>query len=578
MDLRRLSSRLRTETTQPPTRPTISQIQQTATPSSPRTPTRPYTSTYSSPAGSYRSADDEDIVFSLGTRYLSAGVSSEPTPRCTLDFGPESSRRAGDYRQWLPGYNDRPRKKAKAENWGEDHELWQLDLRGRDIGLVGDKVQRAVREAYTRYLLLDAKSKRVVVVLPSALPHALIQIVVGTLFEGFQMPSVTLLAAPTMAVVGAGLRSGLVVDIGWRETVVTGVYEYRESVTRRTTRGMKMLTLEVARKLQEAYRAENGGDEPSGESGDENTAFDVLFEHAEEVTIRLAWCRSYDAALRKRGPSAALDKDLQNLQIDEAKSDEDDNLISLPLLSSSKPATSKLPFSSFSEPVEIAFLPVPASNHELDDHEQTLPLLIYHSLLQMPSDMRAVCMSRIVFTGGGSNIPGLKSRLLDEVSALVQKRGWDVVIGKAADEHRRRLREINHNRRKVVDKQIYKITEDPLDEERPEMSYLGAAAEAQTIDAIDEKFLKQEAKAKQGVVTGVVRGVESLGSWAGASLVGGLRIKGIVEIERETFLQHGLAGAKRDAETSVVQNRQSFGPGMAIGGADRVPWTLGAWA
>jgi len=97
-------------------------------------------------------------------------------------------------------------------------------------------------------------------------------------------------------------------------------------------------------------------------------------------------------------------------------------------------------------------------------------------------------------------------------------------------------------------------------------------------DPITLKLASQAARAapSAAAVGGVVRGVESLGAWAGASLVAQLRIRGIVEIEREKFLQHGLQGASREKEVSVVPQRQNVGPGMKAG--DRGSWTLGVWA
>ncbi|KAI9869577.1 MAG: hypothetical protein M1823_009023, partial [Watsoniomyces obsoletus] len=53
-----------------------------------------------------------------------------------------------------------------------------------------------------------------------------------------------------MCVVSAGVRSALVVDYGWEETVVTPVYEYRELAAVRSTRGMKMLTLKMGEMLK----------------------------------------------------------------------------------------------------------------------------------------------------------------------------------------------------------------------------------------------------------------------------------------------------------------------------------------
>lgn len=50
-------------------------------------------------------------------------------------------------------------------------------------------------------------------------------------------------------------------------------------------------------------------------------------------------------------------------------------------------------------------------------------------------------------------------------------------------------------------------------------------------------------KGQGEVVKGVVRGVQTLGPWAGASLVAGLRVKGVHEVEREDFPKHGLTDA-----------------------------------
>ncbi len=76
------------------------------------------------------------------------------------------------------------------------------------------------------------------------------------------------------------------------------------------------------------------------------------------------------------------------------------------------------------------------------------------------------------------------------------------------------------------------------------------------------------------MVSGVIRGVETLGAWAGASLLANLRIRGVVDIDRDSFLQHGLAGARREAEVNVATQRNL--PRARTG--ERGGWTLGTWA
>ena len=566
-------------------RPGISQVQQTTeVPSSPHTPQKFISSAFSSPATSYRTEEDS-LVFEFGSRYFRAGYAGETAPRCVLGFGPEESRRVGDYRRWLPDYEERPRKGKSIQEWGNDHELWRMDLREVDLGLVEDKIERAVREAYNRYLLLNSKSRRLFLVLPAIMPHPLLSTILSTLFNNYQNPSITLLSSPIMTAVAAGLRSSLTVDIGWRESVVTGIYEYREVFQRRTSRAMRLVTLEMAKLLQQAKSGQIQRRKVTFQAESAHEELDIDFEHVEDITTRLAWCRSSIAS----GQDQSLEDDSKALRVEDnrygnrqssLRTSEKDTMVSVPLDAASS-TNANIPSSSFSRPVEEAMFVKGRASCDLDDEEQSLPLLIYQGLLSLTPDVRSLCMSRILFTGGGSNIPGLKTRLIDDVSLLIQQRRWDPVIGKAADEHRRRLKEKSQTRSIAAKNPVQpnNTAERRNDDLQSLETFIPAAFEAQLSDPIEDKLRRDEAKGTKPVVSGVMRGVETLGAWTGASLVAGLKIKGIVEIERDSFLQHGLSGAKRDADISVAQQRQSVGPGFPRpGGPEKVSWTLGAWA
>ena len=459
-----------------------------------------------------------------------------------------------------------------------------MDLRAVDLRLVEDRIERAVREAYSRYLLLDTKTRKLALVLPSVVPHPLLSTVLSTLFNKFQNPSITLLSEATMAAVAAGLRSGMIVDIGWQETIITSVCEYRETQHHRTTRAMKMITLQMARVLQaESRKHENHQADLTTSVEPGREVLDVDFEHAEEVTARMAWCR-------KAVPRDVSNEDFKNQCHDldlkvsrpdnyaDAKTPKEESVVSVALLSGSSPVV-HLPFECFSWPVETALFADRTSPCHLDDHEQTLPYLLYKALLSLPPDLRGLCMSRIIIVGSGSKIPGLKLRLLDELYILVKHRGWDPVWGRAADENRRR-KEIARSYRAAISKSqpIQKSSEDTSDPPKDSKPAVVAAFEPQAPDPIESKLHEDEAKGIKPICSGKIRGVETLGSWAGASLVAGMRIKGIAEIERDSFLQHGLAGAKRETHPSVLQSCQSFGPGIPRGSTEKVGWILGQWA
>ncbi len=554
-------------------------------PTSPHTPQqRTVSSAFSSPSISYR-AEEEALIFELGARHLSAGFTGESYPRCKLGFGPEESRRVGDYRRWLPEYDERPRRKQPVDTWGNEYELWQMDMRGTDLGIIEDKIERAVREAFTKYLLLDPKSRRLIVILPSIMPHQLLSTVLNTLFNNFQPPSITLLSSPIMSTVAAGCRSGLVVDIGWSEAIITSVYDYREVHQLRTTRAMRMLTLEMAKLLEKYDKCTKNEESMATVKNprvvqtveDESPAsLNIDLDQAEEVTIRMAWCNSRTNAASIPTPENTSDKrglePINEEQPNETRSATDsteDPLVSLPSPSSRRHGIS-IPFSQLSQAVEAALLATSKQRHDLDDHEQPLHTLIYKSLLFLPPDVRSVCMSRIIFTGGGSNIPGLKGRLLYELSTMAQERGWDVVEGKAADERRRRLREISSNRQKATSTAGGILKE-------PSAGKL-ASGMPQDANFIDEKLQREREKESKPTVSGIIRSVETLGAWAGGSLLANLRIKGVVEIEKDSFLQHGLAGARKEVDTNIAQQK-GYAAGMARGGmADKSGWTLGAWA
>jgi hypothetical protein len=117
-------------------------------PSSPHTPLRTITSTFGSPSA--LRAEEDCVILELGARYLRAGFAGDAAPKAVIDFGPETQRRPGDYRRWEVAYDKLWRNRIKGGSWGEAYELWKPDLRGLDLALVGDKIDRALRDAFTK--------------------------------------------------------------------------------------------------------------------------------------------------------------------------------------------------------------------------------------------------------------------------------------------------------------------------------------------------------------------------------------------------------------------------------------------
>ncbi|KAJ5793924.1 hypothetical protein N7457_000523 [Penicillium paradoxum] len=521
---------------------------QTARPASPHTPqTRSGNTSFTSntsPGSSFRNEDDA-IIFEIGARWLRAGFEGNSAPACVVGFGPEESRRAGDYRGWMQGSIGAARlpQPVDVEEWTQAYELWRLDSREVDLGLVEDKIERAFRETYNQFLLTDAGTSRLVLVLPSLMPHPLLSSLLSTLFSRWRFPSVTLLSSATMSAMAAGLRSALVIDIGWAETTATAIYEYREMTTKRTTRSMKHLMQEMGLLL--TGLASEGDRDPEAED-----KISVGFAYCEEVISRFAWCK--------------LQTEDDNL------AEESDQKLSIPSPANPDEEYMDVPFSRLAEPAEKVLFATGIPEYELDDEEKSLPLLVYNTLLSLYPDARGTCMSRIIFVGGGSRIPGLRQRVLKEVSLLIARHGWSPVRGKALERQRQRLEELRLSAQKPPSepKPPTSNGEAPSTDEEPS----DPSKEVPEIDFVEQKLRKQN-KEIPVPIQGILREVESLGAWAGASLTTSLKIRGMVEIEREKFLQHGLAGATRDIDHPVPDRRS----GLRSGG-DRSSWTLAGWA
>ncbi|KAK5660636.1 hypothetical protein OQA88_11998 [Cercophora sp. LCS_1] len=534
----------------------------------PSTPLRGIASNFGSPS-SLR-AEEELILIEFGARKIHVGFAGDAVPRGSIWFGPDQQRRVGDFRVWQTDYKDDWRKRATGSEWGRDHELWQPDVRGLDLGLVSDKIERALRDALTKYMLIDSRPRRIVCVLPSGLPIPMLSATLDTLFGRFLSPTIYLLPSSVASTVGAGIRSSLIIDIGWHETVVTSVYEYREVATNRSIRGGRMLAERTHKLL--ASHLPQGTEKP----GPREAEYMLSFEECNEIATRLVWCKPSIHS----SASTSEDDGLPTVQEqDESESRSHHPLgqhgaTSIPLKSYASPVTIELSYDQLAEPCENTFFESQYSPSCFDDHETPVHLLVYRTLLQLPMDVRAICMSRIIFTGGGSSVLGLRKRIFDEVSHLAEQRGWDSVHGKAVEQLR-----ANFNFKKRSTRQASSgptgIESPGGNSEEQDGVWHDAANTAPEVDPVEEQLKKGRDKRPQ--VHGLLRSVESLGPWSGASLIAQLKVPAVATIDRDVWQQQGAAGASKAGDVdSRSSQRQSLGPGL-MRGSSSASWTLGLW-
>ncbi|KAK6354915.1 hypothetical protein TWF696_004045 [Orbilia brochopaga] len=526
-----------------------------STSANPTTPqSRFSTSAFSSPAGSLHQVD-EPLIFELGTRFFRAGFANEAAPRCKIGITPEMYGRVGLKGRGGTRANRRTGEAAgpRIRNTGsEEWELWMNDLRLKDLGVVEDLMERVLREAYNKHLLIESKSKRLIIIMPPLVPVALQNTLSQLLFLHFQPPTITYLSSPVLSCISAGLRSALIVDIGWQETTITPIYELRPltSFIKISSRGSKSLVECFGQLLWNTIKPD----------GDDESWWRIFnWAEVEDLLSRTGWCKSSADAREAARLRARKAFGLPIEKEGEEEYDEEGEYIrktsadiraqrrretieaavvgatfKTPLLDQ-RTTNMELPFEAMSVPAEYAFflpswtkvqsfktaeyIPVPSPEDLMegcqgrveyeDESDYTLPYLVFLALLHCPVDVRAACIPRIVITGGASNIPGLKSRILGDVKDLVEERGgWNIV--------KPRNLKGDERRRELVEKKPKKVEVEMLQSEK---------------DDLRIKYAKIG-----GVAPGTIRGVETMGAWAGGSILSGARIKGAVEVEREKFL------------------------------------------
>ncbi|CAK7227704.1 hypothetical protein SBRCBS47491_006658 [Sporothrix bragantina] len=571
----------------------------------PHTPMRTTPSAFSSP--STLRAEEETIVIELGARHLRIGLAGDVVCRGTVAFGPEQQRRVGDLRVWQEDYHQDWRRAGEdgaGRTWDTAYELWQMDVRNIDTGLISDKLERALREAFT---------------------------------------NVSLLSAPVAAAVAAGLRSALVIDLGWAETVVTSVYEYREVSSTRSVRAGRMLVQAMhdllAGIMDPQYVGKDAKGAPVAASPSAYASREHLlsFAECEDVMKRLVWCRQTESGPSKdnaRPVAVALPTDGGLATVAETDEDQEDGYstrpgtsssrangsrtTSVPLQSCMPSRTLKLSFDQLAEPCETTFFGGTGEGLDIlaswDDEELPVPLLIFRHLANLPIDVRAVCMARIILVGGCTGVLGLRARIFDEVARLIAEQGWDGVRGKGFDQYKANTKLHQKKKAQMSKKQgnddggdegsLVSPTSSAGSGESGDAVWHDAANAKPELDPVEEELRKMRARSDstapavpggqplvQGHINGHMRAAETLGAWSGASLLAQLRVPALSVVDKEQWAQQGgVWGAVRpsDVDAKLQMQRQSMGHGgllrSVVGsgsggtmGSGAASWTLGPW-
>ncbi|KAJ1946507.1 hypothetical protein FBU59_002011 [Linderina macrospora] len=156
-------------------------------------------------------AAEEKIVLDIGSFSLRAGFSGDSAPLHTAEL-------FGKYEPVKPTHRLA----------GSNHGIYDFPIVDQD--LLDALVLEQVKEVYRSHLLLDSKSRKVVVaegaLMPMQLKRALARVLLGNL----RVPQITFYPSAVVALMSCGITSGLVVDCGHKQTTVVPVYDGRPLV------------------------------------------------------------------------------------------------------------------------------------------------------------------------------------------------------------------------------------------------------------------------------------------------------------------------------------------------------------
>lgn len=399
-------------------------------------------------AGGRPVAADNIVVVEVGNRFVRVGIAGDSNPRCIIpaEFGWQ--RVAKTHSQYFS-------EKDNKQDKGRYFTLWDLrDLHDDDDSTTEESKENLhdswyksrplkrfetvleciLRYAFSLELLTDPRQQRVAIVENPLWPSKIRQSIARVFLKHMQVSSIVFLPSPVLDLIAAGLRSGIVVDVGWEETIVYPVYDLRLLLmsTKSSIRGSKRLHAAVKEVLTDLIAKQH----------EQQSVKEVPFNMVEKVVINSLYTNGGNHLI---GSASSVTKP------------------SGPIIVPLMPGTSPGSFGSTSETtsshrLDISrLLPAPPEDTELnsilkipnhllqnavsgtfllnrhysgaaaiadadDDDELDLATMISRVICSLSMDVRGSTQSTIIFVGGASTIPGLQSKVLQDTRSLLRKR------------------------------------------------------------------------------------------------------------------------------------------------------------
>lgn len=310
--------------------------------------------------------DKNVVVLDIGKAYTKCGVAGEMCPRCII---PSELKK------------DKNRQVKKLWEYQSEEELFE-------------NLKEFLFILYFRYLLINPKDRRIVVCESLMCPALFRETLARVLFQHFEVVSVLFSPGHLTTVLTLGITTGLVMDVGYSETLVVPVYEGIPIL--KAVQSLPVAGKAIHRNIFKLV-AENG----KVRSGDVEKPFsEVSEEILEDIKVRCCFVTRWDRAKKVHdvtmfGADASI--------LPPAPSD-----VEYPLNGNS---ILHIGGKVREHACEVLF--------EQDNEQQSITTLLLDAILQCPIDMRLELSQNIIIIGGTAMLPGFYHRIQMELQWLL---------------------------------------------------------------------------------------------------------------------------------------------------------------
>ncbi|XP_071441346.1 actin-related protein 10 [Hetaerina americana] len=295
------------------------------------------------------------VVIEIGSTYTKCGFAGENAPRCIVAS------------------------KAKIQDSGEE----KLITSYKDEEDLYNLLLHFIHYLYFKHLLVSPKDRRVVIVESVLCPTLFRETLAKVLFHHYEVLSLLFVPSHLVSLYTLGASTAVVVDMGYKETVVIPVYEGFTVLKAWQAQPLagELVERELLKKLMADEGSGDSASHPKEESIDEGVV--------ENIKVRTCFVTTLER-------SQKIEEIVHPPPVDYSLNG--DKFI-------------KIDGKTRESAYESMFI--------MDDDEISVPTMILDALLKCPVDTRKALAENLLIIGGTSMALGMRSRLLSELKNLI---------------------------------------------------------------------------------------------------------------------------------------------------------------